>query len=131
MRTTLSIVAIVSLFALSGCMTALVDMSMGSDAELARASDWDVADAYYIGKGKRIRAELERRGLFTPDEWGRIDRERVQVGDRAIMVVAALGKPREKHTTSTAWATVELWQFPYAWVQVGGDGRVIAVQTSQ
>lgn len=90
------------------------------------ASNEDVVYAYHWhGKGKRMRAEIERRGLFSADEWGRIDSGRIRLGDRELVVMASWG-PASVHRTTATWGTASVWDYGHADV-VFENGRVVAI----
>ena len=45
-----------------------------------------------------LRQELVRRNLFTQDQWARIDKKEMQIGDSPMLLRASWGSPRRINT---------------------------------
>lgn len=58
-----------------------------------------------------IRAELERRQVFTEDEWQLIDSRKIRIGSRKLVVIASWGKPKNINTTITRFGRREQWVY--------------------
>ena len=104
MRRHTSTVILTSLLALIGCapkhsprwlesQTPEV-LAPYSDDQIARAYEAFAFDRYFWGADQpKLRADLERRGVFTKEEWAAIDEHRVFPGMSSRAVMCALGPP--------------------------------------
>lgn len=109
---------------------------MYSDDYLAAQDHDALCQGYYIGTGKeRLRAELERRGEISPEEWSAIETREIYLGMGAPAVVCAIGRPERVNTTTRAGAVSEQWVYgdllrgtSYVYIR---DGRVDSIQTSR
>jgi hypothetical protein len=115
--------------ALAGCRGSPAALALTSDENLALESEAAIINAYRYGGGsKRMRRELERRGTFTADEWGRIERGEIRIGDRALVVRASWGDGTVSRFTD-AWGTTEVWSYGTHSSVVFRDGVVSAIDT--
>ena len=122
------------LFVLPACKGSYAEMAMRSPDEL-QALPKDQLVAVYAnergkwGENKKLRAEVERRQLFTPDQWAKIEKGTFGVGDPEGVVWVAWGKPDQIHTlTSGAGVSRVLVYGDHADNRVYiTDGRVTAL----
>lgn len=88
------IVAAALLGGLGGCQGSPAEIGSRTGDALAATPDNDLVTAYSYGVNRaKVRSELERRSVFTPDQWARIDRGVAGIGDPEWMVFAAWGPP--------------------------------------
>lgn len=115
----------VLLMTVSGCAS--------SNAQLSTMSDWEVLNEL---DGPRImspnregaRAELDRRGVFTTEEWGRIAKRDVRIGDRKILVRAAWGSPARQSNSVSPLGKIDVWEYTqYTTFVTFKDGNVLAI----
>lgn len=81
---------------------------------------------------KKIRAELEKRGALTAEEWKAVDEERIFVGMSATAVLCARGKPWVERKATEA-GEFEVWRFAPAgkWESLTmSGGRVLEYRRS-
>ena len=105
------LVVCVICLALAGCQGSPAEISMRSEEQLRTTTLHELSVAYGSwGQPKRIRAELERRNAFTPQEWAMIDEGRIRVGSSRELVLAARGDPRYVRRSSSAYGGYrEVW----------------------
>lgn len=87
---------------LCGCAGSPARIGMASPAQLAQENELNLINAWDFSKSKNARAELERRGTFTAEEWSLIDRKIVRIGMRELAVYASWGLPGDTNTTHTS-----------------------------
>jgi hypothetical protein len=76
-----------------GCAGSPMNMASLSPAQLATQSDATLANGYGVIRDPEVRAELERRKLFTQQEWQLIDAKSVAVGMSELALIASQGVP--------------------------------------
>lgn len=101
-RMMLAIAAIV--IALSfGCAHSPLRLSMMSAEALKEEPTISLAKAYGYGKNKDIRAELERRKVFSKREWKAIDEEKIFRGMSTAALYASWGQPYRTNRSVGSW----------------------------
>lgn len=120
---------------LAGCSGTIGGVCMKSPEELKAEPTPNVAAAYgyasrFIGDDKKLRAELKRRNAFTPEQWDRIDRKKIVIGDPVELVYASWGSPTSVRNWTTEYSGGQ--EFEYYHVDRSNfvyirDGRVAAV----
>jgi hypothetical protein len=78
---------------LIGCAGSPMNMASLSPAQLATQSDAALANGYGVIRDPEVRAELERRKVFTRQEWQLIDAKSVAVGMSELALLASQGLP--------------------------------------
>jgi len=84
---------------LAGCHGSPSEIGSRTGEALAATPDNELVSAYAYSKATfginkaKIRGELERRAVFTPDQWSKIDRGVAGIGDTEMLVFAAWGPP--------------------------------------
>lgn len=66
-----------------------------SDEQIASASVRDLCANYGPNRDARVRTELERRHLFSADDWKRIHSARIPIGTREEIMWCQIGLPGE------------------------------------
>jgi hypothetical protein len=105
---------------LAGCQGSPAEIGMRSGAALEATPDREVVSAYGysksgLGENSKLRDEIERRALFTPEQWERIKAGQIRVGDHERVVWSAWGAPKSVHDLTTA----------------AGRGRVLYYETNR
>lgn len=88
-----------------------------------------------FGGSKNMRAEIERRGVFTADQWARIDAADIRLGDSPSLVIAALGTPDKSRVQTRTDGTTLVWLYEpkgiyarvYGWF-VFHDGKLYSIE---
>lgn len=78
---------------LIGCAGSPINLSSMSPAQLTSQSDATLAQGYGVIRDPDVRAELERRKLFSRTEWQLIDAKSVAVGMSELALIASQGLP--------------------------------------
>lgn len=93
-------------------------LKKASPAELAQESTDRLVAAWIENQTRGalndlriVRAELERRGTFTAEEWQLIDERKIRLGMRELVVHASWGQPRRTLTSRGTYGIVK--QFVY------------------
>ncbi len=111
------------LLCLAGCstanMTARHRLNWGGTFSLAIMSDKEIAKVdteqlcgfhgFHVLGTKRIRRELERRDIFTPEEWTIIDKQQIAIGKSKLLLLASWGYPTDTNRTTTAKGVFVQW----------------------
>jgi hypothetical protein len=87
------LVITVAAICFSGCAGSPASIVMKSPAELTAQNDLELARAYGTIRNAQVRAELERRKLFTLQEWQLIETKSVGIGMSEAALLAAKGLP--------------------------------------
>lgn len=74
--------------------------------KLYAIQDNDLCVSYYQTHPPQIKAEIERRGLVSGDEWSQVDQGKVSKGMNLCEVLASLGKPNDV-TTGTRFIELD------------------------
>lgn len=89
----------------AGCTGSYAEMAARSPEAIKQLPNDQVVAVYASqrawGESKKYRAEIERRGLFTQEQWSKIDRKKVAIGDPESLVWAAWGNPDDVSTLTT------------------------------
>lgn len=106
MRTVLLLTIVSISLAMAGCKGSYAEMAMRSPDEIAKLPDDQLVAVYANERGRwgeneKFRREITKRGLFTPEEWDRIDRKTFRLGDKEEVVWAAWGTPDDVSTLRT------------------------------
>ncbi|WP_290890620.1 hypothetical protein [Arenimonas sp.] len=119
---------------IAGCASSPLALSVaGKDALQAESAD-KLCFAYALMKPAGVRAELERRQLFTAQEWQRIEKGYWWVGMSEAALLCSQGKPAVVNQTVTAAGVSSQYVFEecrsycprrYAYVR---NGLVTALQ---
>src|SRR5262252_1394626 len=97
-----------------------------SAAHAGEKTNDQLCQRYNVLHPKSIRAELEKRGALTAEEWKAVDEERIFVGMSGTAVRCARGKPWIV-VTQTEAGPVEVWRYQpqHFWERLTmRDGRV-------
>lgn len=70
-----------------------MNMASLSPSQLTTQSNGALANGYGIVRDSEVRAELERRKIFTSQEWPLIDAKSVAVGMSELALLASQGLP--------------------------------------
>lgn len=122
--------AVIVLAALGGCAGSPWEISNRSGEQLEDTPTERILWAYSSGRSqlepsKNLRAELERREVFTAEEWERIDSGRLQLGDSKEMVLATYGEPRSRGgSTWQGLGSYEYWHYNGLCITFSG-GRIV------
>ena len=81
------------LFALVGCATEGYYLRKLSDDQLREVKTKTLVLGYYDLADERVRAEIDRRGLFTEREWELVRERKISVGMSQVALYAAWGRP--------------------------------------
>lgn len=74
-----------------------------SSPELISAYAWELRSPSLLkDNATALRAEIDRRHLFTEEQWARIETKKIQVGDPEIVVWASWGPPDQINRLTTA-----------------------------
>lgn len=117
----------VFIFIVSGCAGSPLRISMASPEDLANEVDGNLINAWARNHSKKVRTELERRKLFTDEEWASIDRQIILVGMREIAVYASWGYPYRTNTTFTSEGADKQLAYGRHYIYIG-DGHVTSIQ---
>lgn len=79
--------------ALSGCIHMPSYTASLTGSELRRVSEFDLCAAYASTESKRLRTEIDRRSLISPEEWTKVAGHQVTEGMSTCSVLASLGVP--------------------------------------
>jgi len=96
-----TIIVAALLIGLAGCSHGtLGEIASRRGEALEATSNDELAGAYAhtkstFGASRTLRTEMERRSMFSGEEWARIDAGKVRVGDSESLVWAAWGTPEE------------------------------------
>jgi len=129
---TLSTVVMAACLSLGGCIKgSSAEIASRDDVSLANTSQNDVAYSYgsirkASGENKRLRAELERRNAFTPEEWSRIDTGHIRVGDSLDLLYASWGQPFKYSSLQSEFGESNLFIYDNSRVYLR-NGRVTAI----
>ncbi len=123
----LLVVVAVLMPVMSGCANSPYALALASDETIASTHSAHLAHAYNWDGNKRCRAELERRGVFTPADWTRIDNGEIRIGDTQLLVLAAWGSGLVVSKRVSAHGTVEVWDYGTVQYVTFRDGRVTAI----
>lgn len=74
---------------LSGCAGSPMAISMKSTEQLKEVSNEQLCYAYASFKNEKLKNELQRRNLFTEEEWESIEIHNVFVGMSKLALIAA------------------------------------------
>jgi hypothetical protein len=83
----------VCLAAFIGCAGSPINLATLSPTQLATQSDLSLANGYSRIRDTDIRSELERRKVFTQQEWQLIDTRSMAVGMSELALIASKGVP--------------------------------------
>jgi hypothetical protein len=78
---------------LAGCAGSPARLAMMSPEQLQTQSDGQLCAAYGFAHSKKVRAEIERRGILTAEEWLLVERREVAIGMSELAMVASIGGP--------------------------------------
>lgn len=81
------------LLLIAGCAGSPLSLASMDPAQLATQSDASLAQAYGAVRNSGVRAEIERRKLFTSREWSLIESNGVAVGMSELALLASKGLP--------------------------------------
>lgn len=96
-----TIIVAALILGLAGCRQgSLGEIASRRGEALEATSNEELAGAYAFtkstfGPSRTLRTEMERRAMFSPEQWARIDAGTIRVGDSESLVWAALGTPEE------------------------------------
>lgn len=82
---------LVALLVLFGCQSQKI--AALDDAELQKVPENELVGAWIDTSSPRVKAELERRGTFSEQEWDLIRRRGIQKGMREQVVYVSWGQP--------------------------------------
>lgn len=133
-----SVIIAALLLGLAGCSGTVAEVGSRRGTDLEATPTAHVAEAY--GEGAHghlftstapLRAELERRSAFTPEEWAMIDAKEIRVGASEELVLASWGSPDRTRRGVSAYGGSTLWVYEhdngdsYVWLE---GGRVVAAE---
>lgn len=93
---------VLTTFVLAGCAGSPIALSSASDEELRAQPVERLCVAYALMKPVRVRAELDRRALFSAEEWRAIEGGRWWIGMSEAALICSQGKPAAVNQTITA-----------------------------
>jgi hypothetical protein len=106
------ILPLLAAIALAGCIHMPSYTASLSSSELREVNEFDLCAAYESTESKRLRAEIDRRNLISPEEWAKVAGHQVFEGMGACAVLASLGFPatvdEEEKPMSPAGPTTRL-----------------------
>lgn len=74
-----------------------------SSPELISAYAWERKAPSLVHDNETVlRAEIDRRNLFSDEQWSRIETKSIRIGDPEILVWASWGPPDRIHKLTTA-----------------------------
>jgi hypothetical protein len=76
-----------------GCAGSPMSLASLSPAQLENQSNASLAQGYGVIRDSEVRAELERRKVFTQQEWQLVDAKSVAVGMSELALIASQGLP--------------------------------------
>ncbi len=79
--------------------------------ELADVEAEHLAMAWHLTYSNRIQGELNRRNVFTDEQWSQIRLGKIHIGDTSMVVLAAWGQPRDISETATALGKWTVWTY--------------------
>jgi hypothetical protein len=127
--------AIAAGVSLSGCAHSPDRLAKWTDIQLC--SRYGSMKTNMFGKGETpsIRAEMERRNLFSPDEWKDIDAKKIYVGMNTCALYASWGASYRENKTGGAYGNhvqhvykCGACSYPNAYVYTT-EGKVTSWQT--
>jgi hypothetical protein len=76
-----------------GRMLSVAREKIDTPEKIQAASDVTLCTLFQLYRPAELRAELERRAVFTPAEWQLIDEQRAHVGMRRLTLICSWGYP--------------------------------------
>jgi hypothetical protein len=120
--------ALVIVATLTGCAGSPASIGMKSPEALKAESATALCNAYAFSKSQKARAELERRGALSPEEWQLAEEEKIKAGMSELALVCSWGMPRDINETVTA--TTSFKEYVYRENQ-GAKGQYVYVRNGQ
>lgn len=115
---------------LAGCAGSPMELSSRPPEKLQQVEVSDLAVAYGVNQGRSIRTELERRGVFTSDEWSQIDQKKFGVGATRCHVLAAWGYPSSVQTEQDASGETRVYEYRFKSSRVTmRNDRVVTIRS--
>jgi hypothetical protein len=103
---------------LMGCAGSPVAISRSTPEELAQLDDATLCRAIAQNIGaERARTELRRRNALTEEEWAKIARKDIGIGDRGLLLLCSAGEPTVINRTVTAYGETQQWVYRNAGVK--------------
>jgi hypothetical protein len=103
---------LIAAIALGGCIHMPSYTASLTGSELRQVSEFDLCAAYASTESKRLRTEIDRRNLISPEEWTKVAGHQVTEGMSTCSVLASLGFPatveEEEEATSPNGFTTRL-----------------------
>lgn len=111
---------------LAGCAGSPARLAMMSPEQLQTQNDGQLCAVYGFGHSKKVRAEIERRGLLTTEEWSLVDRRALAIGMSELAMFASLGGPNVVYgsVNETVTASGVRRQYVYRDSEYGRAGYV-------
>lgn len=120
-RIMMVVMLVAAALGLAGCASA---------ADIAKMEDRALAERYGnlatlpLWDAKPYEEELKRRSLFSEDEWTRIRKREINLGDSKELVAAAWGEPRTTGSVRLADGVRSWWSYDIDTYRPGAHGTV-------
>ena len=93
-----------------GCHGSPMSVSLMTTAELQEVSNEQLCAGYAFAQSEKIRHEIERRNLFSTEEWKHIETESIYIGMSKLAMLATVKNVYFNALTTTQNGVMEQWK---------------------